>query len=120
LNNGRLARRLVWNSPALACAFSSCRESFEQGKFRSSLALAVPRRRFMPLFIIFGINSSQKAKTAGQFQCPVCGAPRNYSEIRTGRYFSLFFIPLIPLGSSRTGRVVCNQCGTEFDSDVVH
>jgi transcription elongation factor Elf1 len=73
----------------------------------------------MPLFIIFGISSRQKAKTAGQFNCPVCTAPRSYSELRTSRYFSLFFIPLIPLGSSSTGRVVCNHCGTEFDNRVV-
>lgn len=73
----------------------------------------------MPLFIIFGISSKEKARSAGSFQCPVCETTRDYSELRISRYFSLFFIPILPLGSTSTGRIVCNHCRSEFSQDVV-
>ena len=73
----------------------------------------------MPLFIVFGISSKQKAKTAGEFQCPVCHGRRTYAELRQSRRFTLFFIPVLPLGSSRLGRVVCATCGSEFDEAAV-
>lgn len=69
----------------------------------------------MPLFIIFGISSKTKAKPAGQFHCPACDAERTYAELRRSRWFSLFFIPLIPLGSSSLGRIRCTTCGSEYD-----
>jgi DNA-directed RNA polymerase subunit M/transcription elongation factor TFIIS len=73
----------------------------------------------MPLFIIFGISSKVKAKPAGPFRCPACDAQRTYAELRRSRWFSLFFIPLIPLGSSSLGRVQCTTCGSEYDASVV-
>jgi hypothetical protein len=69
--------------------------------------------------IIFGFSSKVKARPAGQFQCPVCRAPRTYAELRQSRRFTLFFIPVLPLGSSRLGRVVCTTCGSEFAEDAV-
>ena len=69
--------------------------------------------------IIFGISSKQKAKTAGSFHCPVCETERTYAELRQARRFTLFFIPVLPLGSSRLGRVVCTTCGSEFAENVV-
>lgn len=70
--------------------------------------------------IIFGFSTKQKAKTAGQFHCPVCQTDRTYAELRHSRRFTLFFIPVLPLGSSSTGRVICTNCGSEFSESVVH
>ena len=69
--------------------------------------------------IIFGISSKQKSKPAGQFQCPVCQTQRTYAELRQSRRFTLFFIPVLPLGSSSLGRVVCTTCHSEFPETVV-
>ena len=73
----------------------------------------------MLLLIVFGISSKQKAKPAGTFQCPVCRTRRTYVELRRSRRFTLFFVPVLPLGSSRLGRVVCATCGSEFDEAAV-
>ena len=73
----------------------------------------------MVLFIIFGISSKQKAKPAGQFHCPVCQTQRTYAELRQSRRFTLFFIPVLPLGSSSLGRVICTNCGSEYDKAAV-
>jgi rubredoxin len=68
--------------------------------------------------IIFGISSKQKAKPGGQFECPVCQTARTYAELRQTRRFTLFFIPVLPLGSSSAGRIVCTTCGSEFDESL--
>lgn len=72
----------------------------------------------MPLFILFGIRTNRKARPAGRFRCPVCAAERVYAELRSVRRFTLFFIPVLPLGSSSTGRIACTHCGSEFEADV--
>ena len=69
--------------------------------------------------IIFGISSKQQARPAGEFQCPVCGMRRTYAELRTSQRFTLFFIPVLPLGSSRSGRVICTACQSEFSAGAV-
>ena len=71
------------------------------------------------MFIIFGLSSKVKARPAGQFHCPVCRSQRTYAELRQSRRFTLFFIPVLPLGSSSLGRVVCTTCGSEFAEGAV-
>jgi hypothetical protein len=73
----------------------------------------------MVQLIIFGISSKQTARPAGQFHCPVCQATRTYAELRRSRRFTLFFVPVLPLGSSSLGRVVCTGCASEFSKEVV-
>jgi len=72
----------------------------------------------MVCFIIFGIDSKVKAKPSGTFQCPVCNVQRTYGELRQSRRFTLFFIPVLPLGSTSLNRVQCMTCDSEFDSGV--
>ncbi|REJ91643.1 MAG: zinc-ribbon domain-containing protein [Planctomycetota bacterium] len=73
----------------------------------------------MTLFIIFGIDSKTKAKPVGHHHCPACQAERTFTELRRSRWFSLFFIPIIPLGSSSLGRVQCTTCGSEYNEEAV-
>lgn len=73
---------------------------------------------FLCVMIIFGLSTKEKAKQAGRFQCPVCKAQRTYAELRHSRRFTLFFIPVLPLGSSSTGRVICTHCGSEFSESL--
>ncbi|MBW3542352.1 MAG: zinc ribbon domain-containing protein [Planctomycetes bacterium] len=71
------------------------------------------------LFIIFGISDKVKAKPAGTSHCPACQAERPFVELRRSRWFTLFFIPLIPLGGGSLGRVQCPHCGSEFDAGAI-
>ncbi|MEQ8848156.1 zinc-ribbon domain-containing protein [Botrimarina sp.] len=69
--------------------------------------------------LIIGVSTKEKAKPQGRFQCPVCQSQQTYAELRHARRFTLFFIPVLPLGSSGTGRYVCTNCGSGFGSEVV-
>jgi len=42
--------------------------------------------------------------------CPNCGDWRNFREVRWRNYFTLFFIPLFPVGPERQG-YTCPACG---------
>jgi tellurite resistance protein len=51
----------------------------------------------------------------GDFACPGCGGlQRPYARIAVKRYFTLFFVPLIPLG--QVGEYIeCRNCGGQYD-----
>ena len=70
------------------------------------------------MLIIWGFRVFFRTVGAGFFHCPRCGGDRQYRR-RTGRYFfTLFFIPVIPL--KRTGEhVQCTTCRTRFPLDVL-
>lgn len=55
---------------------------------------------------------------SGVFHCPRCGGDRRY-RLKVGRrWFTLFFLPVIPLNEG--GRVVqCQTCRTRFDPEVL-
>lgn len=63
-------------------------------------------------FYIFGLIGT------GRFHCPQCGGDRDYEHRTARRFFTLFFIPVIPL--NKVGEVVrCNTCRTRFDPAVL-
>jgi hypothetical protein len=70
------------------------------------------------MLIIFGTRPRFTTLSTGQFFCPHCQTRRAY-ELRAGRnWFTLYFIPLIPLNS--IGEVVtCSTCGMNFSKDVL-
>lgn len=54
----------------------------------------------------------------GQFHCPHCHADRHYHRREARRWFTLFWIPLIPL--KVLGVLVrCDTCGNSFRDDVL-
>jgi hypothetical protein len=59
--------------------------------------------------IIFGTRG--RSKTVGHLtmQCPVCGVTCAQALRDGRRYFTLFFIPVIPF--SHTAALVCSSCG---------
>ncbi len=68
-------------------------------------------------FIIFGTRGVTSTKEQGEFNCPSCG-PMNYRLKVVRRFFTLYFIPLIPLDS--LGRYVeCAQCQGTFNENVL-
>jgi transcription elongation factor Elf1 len=68
--------------------------------------------------IIFGLSNKQKTLGEGDFYCPRCGTRRYYRHQQTQRYFSLYFVPLVPLGK-RGEFIVCQSCGMAFGLEVL-
>ncbi|MBN1562716.1 MAG: zinc-ribbon domain-containing protein [Anaerolineae bacterium] len=70
------------------------------------------------LFIIFGTKVRHQVIGEGQFFCPKCQSQRQYKHKKASRYFSLYFVPLIPMG--KLGEFVeCQTCGVAFEPTVL-
>lgn len=69
--------------------------------------------------IIFGLSVFYIGLIGkGQFHCPNCGGDREYTHKRARRFFTLFFLPVIPLGT--VGEAVrCATCRKRFDPAVL-
>lgn len=68
--------------------------------------------------IIWGFRVVFRTLSTGVFFCPREEADRNYRLRRAQRFFTLFFIPLIPL--KKLGSVVeCDGCKAQFDEQVL-
>lgn len=69
--------------------------------------------------IIFGLSVFYIGLLgSGQFHCPNCGGDREYKHKRARRFFTLFFLPVIPLGT--VGQAVqCQSCRKRFDPAVL-
>jgi hypothetical protein len=61
------------------------------------------------MFFLFGART--KAKAIGQVErpCSKCARSTVFTAIESKRWFTFFFIPVIPLGGSHLVR--CNLCG---------
>lgn len=70
------------------------------------------------MIIIWGLRIVWSTIATGVFYCRKCGGDRNYRH-RTGRrFFTLFFIPIIPL--NKVGEhVMCETCKTRYVTDVL-
>ena len=69
-------------------------------------------------FIIFGTRGITSTKGQGRFTCPGCGPNSSYELKSVRRFFTLYFIPLIPLDS--LGEYIeCNHCQATFNENVL-
>lgn len=67
--------------------------------------------------IIFGTRGMNSRLESGSFHCPRCGNDKSFELIAVKRWFTLYFIPVIPLGEA--GRYVeCKSCAGTFDEKV--
>jgi uncharacterized tellurite resistance protein B-like protein len=73
----------------------------------------------MVLLIIFGTRGVTTNAGSGQFFCPGCEAKRDYAHKRVRRFFTLYFLPIIPLDV--IGEYVeCLHCRDTYKPDVLH
>lgn len=76
----------------------------------------------MQPLIIFGTRQRMSDVNSGKFYCPNCsverGDERQYVRKNIRNYFSLYFVPLIPLGSGED-YIECQNCGMAFQPDVL-
>jgi len=68
--------------------------------------------------IIFGTRGVRSTKATGNFNCPQCATDRTYKHKKVTQFFTLYFIPLIPLGS-KGEYVECGHCKGTFITRVL-
>jgi zinc-ribbon family len=67
------------------------------------------------MFLIFGIKRMNRRLATVLALCGQCHTPAAQVVVRLSTWFSLFFIPLIPLGSKYVS--TCTLCGTSVKID---
>jgi tellurite resistance protein len=68
--------------------------------------------------IIFGTRGVTLSGESGQFNCPDCGGSRAYAHKKVRRFFTLYFIPLIPL--DLLGEYIeCQTCQSTYKQSVL-
>lgn len=68
--------------------------------------------------IIWGTRGVTTTKGSGDFHCPHCNARQNYHHKKLQRFFTLYFIPLIPM-DTLAEYVQCQTCQGEFKTVVL-
>jgi zinc-ribbon family len=61
------------------------------------------------VFFLFGFRTKAKPVAQMEYSCSKCSRSTMFTAIESKRWFTLFFIPVIPLGGSHLIR--CNLCG---------
>ncbi len=70
------------------------------------------------MLILWGLRVIYHTVGEGVFHCRKCGGDRQYRHRAGRRFFTLFFIPVIPL--NKTGELVqCTSCRTRYVMDVL-
>src|ERR1700722_17477345 len=67
------------------------------------------RQKVTAMFLIFGIKRLKRRLVTTFALCARCGTPAAQVLTRMGTWFSLFFVPLIPLGTRYVS--TCTFCG---------
>ena len=68
--------------------------------------------------IIFGTRGITTTPDRGTFNCPRCASPQPYNHKRVRRFFTLYFIPVIPL--DKLGEYVeCPTCQGTYDVEIL-
>ncbi len=89
------------------------------GEGTTQTRLEKRKRRESDAMIIWGFRMIYRTLSSGVFLCPQEGADRPYALKTAQRFFTLFFIPLIPL--KKVGNVVeCQSCKTKFQETVLN
>jgi hypothetical protein len=70
------------------------------------------------VLIIFGLRVFFRTLAQGVFHCRRCGGDREYRHRAGRRWFTLFFLPVIPLNPVGE-HVQCTTCKTRYVTDVL-
>ena len=70
------------------------------------------------MLIIFGLRVFYRTIAQGTFHCRRCGGDRQYRHRAGRRWFTLFFLPVIPLNTVGE-HVQCTTCRTRYVTEVL-
>ena len=69
--------------------------------------------------LIFGLRGVESVAETGRFHCPRCDQEMTYSNYLIRRWFTLFFLPVIPL--DKLGSYIsCWRCNTAYTHEVLN
>jgi len=68
--------------------------------------------------IIFGRRAVTSSQGGGTFHCPRCGPNMSYTNKLVRSYFTLYFIPLIPM-KTLGEYVECDTCAGKYKPEVL-
>src|SRR5690349_18405314 len=68
--------------------------------------------------IIFGTRTMPSKRQEGHFHCPRCSAKQPYNRVNVNRWFTLYFIPVIPMGSAGE-YIECLSCAGTYKPEVL-
>ncbi|WP_177764400.1 RDD family protein [Flavobacterium sp. I3-2] len=70
------------------------------------------------MLIIFGTKNISSTFKRGHFDCPRCNTQRIYNLNKNRQFFSLFFVPIIPL-QNNGDTLTCSICKTDFFPNTI-
>src|SRR6202046_4923146 len=82
-------------------------------------ACALIARGGSTVLIIFGLRVFYRTIAQGAFYCRRCGGDRQYRRRSGRRWFTLFFIPVIPLNAVGD-HVQCTTCNARYVPEVLN
>jgi len=68
--------------------------------------------------LIWGSKGRTKTESSGEFFCPRCRQTRVYELKKVGKYFTLYFIPVLKT-EDLAEYVECQFCLTPFEPDIL-
>ena len=71
------------------------------------------------MFIIFGTSTRYINDKKGVFVCPGCQTLKKYCSKTIQSWFTLFFIPVFPIGGKNDPHVECQECKKTYYPDVL-
>ena len=82
------------------------------------MGLSRTGKRGPTVLIIFGLRVFYRTMAQGMFYCRRCGGDREYRHRAGRRWFTVFFLPIIPL--NQVGEhVQCTTCRTRYVTEVL-
>lgn len=70
-------------------------------------------------FLVWGSRGRNKEIGSGEFYCPDCGDHRGYRKIAVTRWFTLYWIPIFPMGKPVGEYIECGTCKSTFNERVL-
>jgi hypothetical protein len=70
-------------------------------------------------FLVWGFKVRFKTVLQGAFFCPTCGGDRPFEQKQGRRWFTLFWIPVIPLKEVGEQFVECSTCRQAYKTSVL-
>jgi hypothetical protein len=71
------------------------------------------------MLLIWGMKARARVLLTGVFFCPTCGGDRHFERKQFRRWFTLFFIPVIPLNNVGDEFVECTTCRQAYKPTVL-
>ena len=69
--------------------------------------------------IFFGTKGRAIEIDRGQFHCPNCKIEKNYQKKYVQTWFTLYFIPIFPMGEKKNEHIECEECENIYHLDVI-